>query len=162
HCSEDVGLDPNGRVSPDKKRIVFIRGYNLWVRTLATGEETQLTSDGVKDFGYGTDDPGFSPTDNAVLTWSPDSRKIATFQADYRGGGNTYLIRTRKGLPELQVFKSPMPGDTVVTTIQRVVIDVEKHRVVRLRMAPDQNRSTGFAGMTGEGCAMADTEWTSD
>jgi hypothetical protein len=29
--------------SPDKKRAAFIRDYNLWVRELASGKETQLT-----------------------------------------------------------------------------------------------------------------------
>src|SRR5215210_5135205 len=30
-------------VSPDGKRAAFIRGFNLWVRDVATGRETQLT-----------------------------------------------------------------------------------------------------------------------
>src|SRR5437763_1978534 len=37
--------------SPDGKRTVFIRDWNLWVRDITTGKETQLTKDGVKDFG---------------------------------------------------------------------------------------------------------------
>src|SRR5258708_7711815 len=36
--------------SPDKKSSVFIRDFNLWMRDVATGNETQLTTDGVKDF----------------------------------------------------------------------------------------------------------------
>ena len=36
-------------VSPDGKRAAFIRDYNLWVRDLATKQETQLTTDGEKD-----------------------------------------------------------------------------------------------------------------
>src|SRR5262245_47648864 len=38
--------------SPDGKRIAFVRDYNLWIRDAATGRENQLTTDGVKDFGY--------------------------------------------------------------------------------------------------------------
>ena len=35
-------------LSPDKKLGAFIRDWNLWVRDLATGKETQLTTDGVQ------------------------------------------------------------------------------------------------------------------
>src|SRR6266704_2537038 len=46
-------------LSPDGKRAAFIRSYNLWVRDVATGRETQLTTDGQKDFGYATDNAGW-------------------------------------------------------------------------------------------------------
>ena len=70
--------------SPDGKRAAFIRDWNLWVRDVATGRETQLTKDGVKDFGYATDNAGWTRSDRAILVWSPDSKKIATFQQDQR------------------------------------------------------------------------------
>src|SRR3984893_11551089 len=38
---------PNDVRSPDGKRTVFIRDWNLWVRDIATGAETPLTTDGV-------------------------------------------------------------------------------------------------------------------
>ena len=47
-------------VSPDKTKAAFIRDYNLWVRDVATGKETQLTTDGVKDYGYATDNAGWT------------------------------------------------------------------------------------------------------
>src|SRR5262245_35435253 len=40
--------------SPDGKKTAFIRDWNLWVRDVTSGKETQLTKDGVKDFGYAT------------------------------------------------------------------------------------------------------------
>src|SRR5262245_61566085 len=40
--------------SPDGKRGVFIRDWNLWVRDVATGAERQLTKDGIENFGYAT------------------------------------------------------------------------------------------------------------
>src|SRR6266702_8512405 len=52
------GGAPPEVLSPDKKRAAFIRDYNLWVRDVATSKETQLTSDGIKDFGYATDNAG--------------------------------------------------------------------------------------------------------
>jgi dipeptidyl aminopeptidase/acylaminoacyl peptidase len=128
--------------SPDGKRTAFIRDWNLWVRDAASGRETQLTKDGVKDFGYATDNAGWTRSDRPVLVWSPDSKKIATFQQDQRNVGEMYLVDTRIGHPALQAWKYPLPGDETVTMIQRIVIDVESGRMVRFRMDADQHRST--------------------
>ena len=136
---------PGGRpesVSPDGKRAAFIRNYNLWVRDVASGRETQLTTDGQKDFGYATDNAGWTKSDRPVLVWSPDSRKIATFQQDDRAVGEMYLVTTKVGHPELQAWKYPLPGDSVISMIQRVVIDVDAPRVIRLQMPADAHRST--------------------
>ena len=46
--------------SPDKKKTAFIREYNLWVRDIASGKETQLTTDGVKDNSYALDNAGWT------------------------------------------------------------------------------------------------------
>src|SRR4249919_775206 len=116
--------DGPGNVSPDGKREAFIRNWNLWVRDVATGKETQLTTDGVKDFGYATDNAGWQNSDRAILLWSPDSKKIATFQQDQRNVGELYLVSTKVGHPELRTFKYPLPGDSVVTMVQRVIIDL--------------------------------------
>jgi hypothetical protein len=126
------GGAPPEVTSPDKKRAAFIRDYNLWVRDAATGKETQLTTDGVKDFGYATDNAGWTHSDRPVLVWSPDSKKIATFQQDQRGVGEMYLVDTRVGHPQLQAWKYPLPGDEKVTMIQRVIIEVDAPRVIVL------------------------------
>jgi dipeptidyl aminopeptidase/acylaminoacyl peptidase len=134
----------NSVVSPDGRRAAFIRDYNLWMRDLTTGDETQLTTDGVEDFGYATNNAGWVHSDSPVLTWSPDSRRIATFQHDGRGVSQMYLVRTKVGEPELEAWRYPLPGDSVIFRIERVVIDVDgpdAPRVVRLQMPPDQHRS---------------------
>ena len=129
-------------LAPDGRRAAFIRDWNLWVRDVATGAETQLTTDGGKDYGYATDNAGWRFSDRPVVKWSPDSRKIATFQQDQRGTGEMYLVDTRVGHPTLLAWKYPLPGDKVITMIERVVIDVDARKVVRLKMPPDQHRST--------------------
>jgi dipeptidyl aminopeptidase/acylaminoacyl peptidase len=133
---------PDSVVSPDGSLAAFIRNYNLWVRDLATGTETPLTTDGVKDFGYATDNAGWTRSDRPVLVWSPDSKKIATFQQDQRNVGEMYLVNTTVGHPTLQAWKYPLPGDELITTIERVVIEVAGPRVIRLQMPADQHRST--------------------
>jgi hypothetical protein len=87
----------NSSVSPDGKLAAYIKDYNLWLRDLATGKETQLTTDGIKDFGYATDNAGWAHSDRPVLTWSPDSKQIATFQHDGRGVRDMFLVSTNVG-----------------------------------------------------------------
>lgn len=149
-------------LSPDGKTAAFIRDYNLWARDVASGQETQLTNDGVKDFGYATDNAGWIHSDRAVLLWSPDSRKIATFQQDQRGVGEMYLVETKVGHPVLQTWKYPLPGDAVVTTIQRVVIDLDGPKVIRLQLPPDQHRSTLCDDVECRGSDWDDVEWSPD
>jgi dipeptidyl-peptidase-4 len=111
-------------LSPDGTRAAFIRNENLWVRDVKSGKETALTTDGVKDFGYATDNAGWTKSDRPILLWSPDSKKIATFQHDGRKVGEMYLVDTRVGHPKLQAWKYPLPGDEHIFTIQRVIIEL--------------------------------------
>jgi dipeptidyl-peptidase 4 len=159
------GLGGGGRaesMSPDKKRAVFIRENNLWSREIATAKETQLTTDGVTDFGYATDNAGWASSDRPIVSWSPDSKKIATFQQDQRGVGEMYLVSTKVGHPELKAWKYPLPGDEKVTMIERVVIDVLDPHVVRLKMPPDQHRSTLCDNVACRGGEWSDVQWSDD
>jgi dipeptidyl-peptidase-4 len=151
-------------LSPDKKLGAFIRGWNLWVRDMATGAETQLTTDGVKDYGYATDNAGWKQSDAAVLLWSPDSKKIATFQQDQRKDGEMYLVPVTNGHPTLKAWKYPLVGDENITMIERVIVDVDSRKVVRLKMPPDQHRSTICDDVTcrGTGSVWDDVEWSPD
>src|SRR4030095_15292437 len=89
-ASQRAADPPNSVLSPDGSRAAFIRDFNLWVRETATGKDTQLTTDGVKDFGSATNNAGGIRGDRPVILWSPDSKKIATFQHDGRGVGEMY------------------------------------------------------------------------
>ena len=148
--------------SPDGKSAAFIRDWNLWLRDIATDKETQLTTDGVKDFGYATDNAGWIHSDRPILLWSPDSKKIATFQQDQRGTGEMYLVETKVGHPKLEAWKYPLPGDEVVTTIQRVIINLDGPKVIRLQLPPDQHRSTLCDDVACRGGEWADVEWSPD
>ncbi len=149
-------------VSPDGKWQAFIRAHNLWIRSLASGEEKQLTTDGIEDFGYATDNAGWTKSDRPVLLWSPDSKKIATFQHDGRGVGEMYMATTNVGHPALEAWKYPLPGDSLIFRIHRVVIYIEQPRVVKLKMPPDQHRSTITDHIATREGRFADVEWSSD
>ncbi|MEO8819903.1 MAG: DPP IV N-terminal domain-containing protein, partial [Ginsengibacter sp.] len=154
----DRNRDRNEIISPDGKKAAFIKDYNLWVKDLSTGKETQLTTDGVKDFGYATDNAGWKHSDKAILRWSPDSRKIATFQQDQRKVGNMYLVSTNVGHPKLEEWKYPLPGDSNVIMIQRVIINVDTPKVIRLKMAPDFHRGTLSDDVSSSG-TFDDVDW---
>jgi dipeptidyl aminopeptidase/acylaminoacyl peptidase len=147
--------------SPDGKWAAFIRSNNLWVRDTATNQEKQLTTDGIQDFGYATDNAGWTKSDRPVVVWSPDSKKIATFQHDARGTGDMYLVTTKVGHPELQSWKYPLPGDDKIFRIERVIIDVETAKVVRMKMPPDPHRSS-LCDHVVCGGVWADVQWSPD
>ncbi len=150
--------------SPDGRYAAFIRDHDLWVRERDTGAETRLTTDGVEDFGYGTNNAGWVRRDRPVLKWSPDSRKIATFRHDARGVGMMYVMSTEVGHPELDAWRYPLPEDTVIFRIERVVLDLDRpsgSHVVRLDMEPDQHRST-CSDHVECGGTLGDVEWSPD
>ncbi len=144
-------------LSPDGSRAAFIRDWNLWVRDTETGEETPLTTDGTENNGYATDNAGWRKSDRPVLKWSPDSKKIATQQQDERAVGDMYLVETTVGTPTLQQWKYPLPGDSAVAMLRRVIIDVDEARVVPLDLAPEYHRAT-----LGDDLSMDDYVWSPD
>jgi dipeptidyl aminopeptidase/acylaminoacyl peptidase len=151
----------NEVVSPDGKKAAFIKDWNLWMRDTATKKETQLTTDGVKDFGYATDNAGWTHSDRAILMWSPDSKKIATFQQDQRHVSDMYLVSTNVGAPKLEAWKYPLPQDKEIIKIQRVIIEVDMPKVIRLKMAADDRRSTLCDDISCNG-DFTDVEWSAD
>jgi dipeptidyl aminopeptidase/acylaminoacyl peptidase len=160
--SDHAEARPPLTLSPNKKLGAFIRDWNLWVRDMSSGAETQLTTDGVKDYGYATDNAGWKQTNAAILLWSTDSTKIATFQQDQRKTGEMYLVPVTNTHPVLKAWKYPMVGDANVTMIERVIIDVPSRKLVRLKMPPDQHRSTLCDDVACSGTTWDDVQWSPD
>jgi len=148
-------------LSPDKKWAAFIRDYNLWVRNVSTHQEVQLTTDGIKDFGYATDNAGWKSSDGPILRWSPDSKKIATFKQDQRKVGDMYLVTTNVGTPTLKSWKYPLPGDSAIAMIHRVIVEVENPKVIPLQIDPDPHRATLSDDISSSG-TFDDVDWSPD
>lgn len=146
-------------LSPDGSRAAFIKEYNLWVRDVKSNESTQLTTDGIKDFGYATDNAGWKSGDGPVLSWSPDSKKIATFKQDQRNVSDMYLVTTNVGKPVLKSWKYPLPGDKEIPMIHRVVIDVDNKKVIDLQIPPDPHRATLSDDIASSG-SFDDVDWS--
>lgn len=151
----------DGVVSPDGKKSAYIKDWNLWVKDIASNKETQLTTDGIKDFGYATDNAGWTHSDRAIVKWSSDSKKIATFQQDQRNVSDMYLVTTNVGAPKLEAWKYPLPQDKEIIKIHRVIIEVDTPKVIRLKMNPDDRRSTLCDDISCDG-SFTDVEWSAD
>ena len=161
------GAEPVNRsevYSPDGRAAAFIRDHNLWVRDIESGDERRVSHDGIEDFGYATNNAGWMRSDRPVLKWSPNSRKIATFQHDARGVGMMYTVSTNIGHSDLDAWRYPLPEDSVIFRISRVVIDLDRpegQEVVRFDMPPDQHRSTCSDHVECNG-TFGDVYWSDD
>ncbi|MAU64286.1 MAG: S9 family peptidase [Flavobacteriaceae bacterium] len=152
----------NEFLSPNGKLAAYIENYNLWVRNLNTNKRTQLTFNGKKDYGYATNNAGWIKSEGPVLKWSPKSDKIATFRQDARGVGEMYLTTTNVGHPKLQSWKYALPGDEKIFEIERIIIDINSKRIIKLDMKNDFQRSTTTDHIAGRGGELLDTQWNSD
>ncbi len=156
------GLGRNYVTSPDGTRAVFIRDHNLWMVNVGTGIETALTTDGIENYGYATNDAGWTRSDVPVVRWAPDSRRIATFRHDGRGVSQMYLVSTNVGAPELQQFNYPLPEDSLPFMVERIIIDTDSPgEITWLQMDRDAHRSTICDHIYCSG-TFSDVDWATD
>ena len=151
----------NEIISPDGKKVVYIKDWNLWLRNLETGEEKQLTTDGEENFGYATDNAGWRKSDRPIVLWSPDSKKLTTYKQDQRHISDMYLVETKVGAPKLQKWKYPLPEDEKVIQIQRVIVEVDEPKVIELQVEADPRRGTLCDDISCSG-AFDDNYWNED
>ncbi len=162
-CQELDGPDtgPSGVTSPDGRYTAFRRDDNLWVHDLESGESFAVTTDGAERHGYAADSQGWRRTNQAILLWSPDSRRIATYRLDEREVEEMHLLRTAEPRPELESWPYALVGDSIVPMLERVVVDVEARSVVALDTPPDHQRTSSCCGLA-RGQQWADVEWSAD
>lgn len=118
-------------IAPDGTFGVYAKNSNLWVmdstslRKAAKDEkdstivEHRLTTDGIRQFGYGygnyTGDTEADSTKRhypGELVWSPDSKRFATMKWDTRPLSELWVINSISGKrPELETYKYQMPGE---------------------------------------------------
>jgi dipeptidyl-peptidase 4 len=161
-CPEPEDLPqqvPNSVNSPNGQYAAFIKDYNLWIHVYDSGEDIQLTDDGEEYYGYAPNSQGWTRGDNPILLWSPDSKRIATFQQDERGVGKMPLVEMREGRPGFEYWPYVLPGDETVPMLERVIIDVENRELVRLGVEPSHQRTSNCCGLT-RGQNWADVEWS--
>ena len=118
-------------VSPDGKTVVYAKDLNLYRMSRedyeklkkdekdSTVVEIQITTDGVKDFGYGqpysllnTDTLCNGKRKGVYGVWSPDSRYFVTVISDSRAVKDLWVINAiAEPRPTLESYKYQMPGE---------------------------------------------------
>ena len=118
-------------ISPDGKSVVFAKDLNLYRMSREDYEkarkdekdstivEIQITTDGMKDFGYGipystlnTDTLCNGKRKRVWGVWSPDSKHFVTNVTDYRKVKELWVINSMaQPRPTLETYKYQMPGE---------------------------------------------------
>ena len=144
-CEEVKSPHPDHWViSPDDRRAVFARDFNLWRVDLETGDELQLTDDGEAEYCYAVcgEAWGVKMGDfNArQARWSPDGRYIFTVQRDTRQVKTLPVLHHVPGdgsmRPQVEHLKVAYPGDAHVEEYRVVMIDTEQNRSIDICYGP--------------------------
>lgn len=137
-CKELTSNPSNWLVSPDGKKAVFTRDHDLWVVDIASKNETALTCDGEKHYAYSNVPErvdivsGLYPPTGEQLPqalWSPDSKKVFTFQVDERQvlpvSVTAYAPSDGSLRPKTWQPRYPFPGDKHIVEYRMLIIDVD-------------------------------------
>lgn len=147
-------------VSPDGQTVVYAKDLNLYRMSREDYEkakknekdstivEIQLTTDGMKDFGYGIP---YSTLNTDTLcngkrrgvwgAWSPDSRHFVTTVTDNRAVKELWVINSMANpRPTLETYKYQMPGEKEAPVEHLHVFDMTNNtrKVVRTAAYKDQ------------------------
>jgi dipeptidyl-peptidase-4 len=158
------------KLSPDGRRVGYVREFNLYVEELATGRVTQLTRDGSRTTINGTFDWVYEEELGLRdgWRWSPDGRWIAYWQLDARGVRDFALIDNTDSLYSfVNPVQYPKAGETNsagrvgvvsalggVTRWMAVPGDPRQNYIARMEWAPAVGAATP-AGAGGSGAAAA-------
>jgi dipeptidyl-peptidase-4 len=102
------------KLSPDGRRVGYVRGNNLYVAEMAGGKPLALTTDGTDQIINGTFDwvyeEEFDCRDG--WRWSPDGQSIAYWQLDTRGVKTFTLVDDTSGTYQrMKTFAYPKAGE---------------------------------------------------
>ncbi|MBC6971033.1 DPP IV N-terminal domain-containing protein, partial [Bacillus sp. Xin] len=127
----------------------FIKGYNLFVRSLETGQIIQLTHDGKRYYDYGTQPESETSVILKRLSnqkvppaalWSPDSKQILTHRLDQRNVRKMTLIQSVPSEdakpPVIHSYRYPLVGDKHLPLTQFVICDIEQQSMIQLDTEP--------------------------
>ncbi|HEY9364868.1 MAG TPA: DPP IV N-terminal domain-containing protein, partial [Chitinophagaceae bacterium] len=152
-------------ISPDGEIIVFARNFNLyWMdkknyeKALVNEEdstikETQLTTDGVEDFEYGSSqnetnvdkEKNKNKRKRANILWSPDSKRFAMSHPDMRKVKDLWVINSiADPRPTLETYKYMMPGEKDAPVEHVIVFDMNTKSKKELDIKQYKNQDIGL------------------
>lgn len=149
-------------ISPDRTKVVYSKKFNLYMMDSAnyrkaqlkeddsTIVETQLTTDGVENYGYGGESYGENNVDkeknknkrkSVFVLWSPDSKKIAYIKTDSRKVKDLWVLNNvSEGRPTLETYKYQMPGETEAPERELVIYDIAAKQLKKINTALFKNQ----------------------
>ncbi|MDX1284874.1 MAG: DPP IV N-terminal domain-containing protein, partial [Draconibacterium sp.] len=145
--TEEEKLKKNQSESPDKKWIVEVRDYNLFLKEVEIGKEFQLTDDGIERYEFATPLSWYKMVDESVgdkynpsiyVKWSDDSKKFVCSRLDRRKVGKLYMYQS---LPDsgfrakVWSYERALPGEDPITS-EYYVFDVEQKAKVKIDLPP--------------------------
>lgn len=101
--------------SPNGKMVSFVRGNNLFVIDVASGKETQLTTDGAEKFLNGIldwvyEEELYGRGNKRGYWWSPDSAAIAFLRTDETPVQNFVVVNHEKTYQTVENTPYPKAG----------------------------------------------------
>ena len=144
-----------GSVSPDRKYVVFSKDFNLYYMDMENFEkarkneedstivEHQLTTEGTKDFGFGSGNSDPYATDKekkkrtgAYILWSPDSKGFAFIRSNTSKVKDLWVIDILANpRPKLETYKYHMPGESEAPVRHLYLFDMEGKKYKEIKSA---------------------------
>jgi dipeptidyl-peptidase 4 len=164
-CEKRAAARQTESRSPDGRWIAFVKNHNLFVRPADDGPVRQLTSDGEEAHYYASPASPSSGGVTNMLTgrpraiavrWSPDSRKLLTFQLDERSVLEHVVVQSVRhdGVmrPAQVKFRYTLPGDPNHPLAELLIVDIASGAITRIKNPP----------LMTFGSPLGNTSWSSD
>lgn len=143
------------KFSPDGKKVAYVNDHNLFVEDVATGQRTQLTTDGTRKRINGTFDWAYEEEFDCRdgFRWSPDSKSIAYWQVDATKIRDYLMLNTTDSIYSHvvpveypKVGENPSPARIGIvsatggkTNWLAIPGDPQQHYLVRMEWFPTAN-----------------------
>ena len=136
--SRKSGLQMFAKVSPDGRKVAFVRDNNLYVTELSSGRETRLTSDGSENIINGTTDWVYEEELGLrdAFRWSPDSRHIAFWRFDQSAVPAMPIVDELGLYPKVTTLRYPKAGESN-SRVKLGIIHLGTTRPTWLSVGPD-------------------------
>jgi dipeptidyl-peptidase-4 len=152
--SAGSGYQQFAKFSPHGRLVGFVRDHNIFVTDIATGSETQLTTDGNDNIINGTSDWVYEEELGLRdgFRFSPDGRRIAFWRLDQTVIKPFYMIDETELYPELVPVRYPKAGEQN-SEVRIGVVDINTRRTSWMKLGKEEDiyvAEVGFAGSPDE------------
>ena len=154
--------------SPDGKWIAYTKDYNLFIKSIESSKEFQLSNEGKRGYEYATRYDWYDKMEGEngerpkrfFMNWSEDSNWIATNIIDTRNAEKMYMLdHSIDSLykPKLLSYYRGSPGDTTMVMLTPVFYNVETKKEVKTSLPTGTHvNSVSIEGMKQSGELLAE------